>query len=75
MTLGEAVGSGQVIGCFCASCGAKTILQPGFFLARRGDIAIQDLVGEIVCGGCGATSVKLSTGELEELMSGRTDPE
>lgn len=69
MTLGEAVGSGQVIGCFCALCGAKTILQPGFFLARRGDIDVQELVGDIVCGGCGSTSVKLVVGEPEALMN------
>lgn len=69
MTLGEAVGSGQAIGCYCADCGAKTLLQPGFFLARRGDIDVQDLVGEIVCGGCGSFSVKLVTGQPEVLFS------
>jgi len=59
MKLRELVVQGQLIEVCCDECRARTLLDPAFFLARRGDIALRKLNEDLVCGACGSADVDL----------------
>jgi Zn finger protein HypA/HybF involved in hydrogenase expression len=45
----------------CGDCHTHTALDPTFFLARRGDIELNDLAHDMVCPACGSAEIRLET--------------
>ena len=45
----------------CGDCHTHTALDPTFFLARRGDIALKELEHDMVCPACGSADIRLET--------------
>jgi hypothetical protein len=43
----------------CGECNSHTALDPGFFLARRGDIESTELAKDMVCPACGSQDISL----------------
>lgn len=59
MRLSELIVNGELIEVRCHECRTKTPLDPGFFLARRGDIEIGQLGESLHCAQCGSTDVEV----------------
>lgn len=68
MTLSETLIAGKIIGCVCASCIARTPLDPAFYMSRRGDVSIENLRARLVCGACGSHDVDLIAVEREKFV-------
>lgn len=67
-TLSDLVKRNQFLNVRCDDCGTATAIDPDFFLARRGDISVNDLKPDLVCVGCGSSVIK-----LEAIQSPRTE--
>ena len=59
MTLSEVVIRGLLLEIRCMDCYAKTPVDAGFFLARRGDISVAQLRSRMHCPGCGSAEIKV----------------
>ena len=58
----------------CDDCGAQTIVDPMFFVSRRGDISLEALRPYLVCGGCGATNITLQPTKYDAVGRSPTRP-
>jgi len=59
MRLSDFLRRGQLLEIRCGDCRAKTLIDPSFFLARRGDITAAELRRRLVCGGCVSGDIEL----------------
>jgi hypothetical protein len=61
MRLSQLIVGGRLIEVFCQECGAKTPLDPFFFIARRGDIELGKLGECIYCAQCGSADIEIGS--------------
>lgn len=59
MLLSQVAKKRQLLRVDCSDCGAQTIVDPMFFISRRGDVSLETLLPNLVCGGCGASNITL----------------
>ena len=59
MRLEELVVASVLIEIRCTDCDCRTPVDPAFFLARRGNIALNELARHTVCPGCGSADITL----------------
>jgi hypothetical protein len=60
LRLSDFVRRSQLLEIRCDDCHAKTPIDPSFFLARRGDIAVAELRSRLVSAGCGSGDIELA---------------
>jgi hypothetical protein len=72
MLLSQVAKKRQMLRVDCGDCGAQTILDPMFFISRRGDVSLEALRPNLVCGGGGASNIKLQPTKADAVgHSGR----
>lgn len=74
MLLSQVAKKRQLLRVDCSDCGAQTIVDPMFFISRRGDILLETLLPDLVCGGCGASNIKLQPTKADALGRSATRP-
>lgn len=80
MLLSQVAKRRQMLCVDCGNCGAQTVIDPMFFISRRGDISLEALLPNLVCGGCGASNITLRPAKADAVgrsatRSANPDPE
>lgn len=74
MLLSQVAKKRQMLRVDCNECGAQTVVDPMFFVPRRGDISLDTLRPDLVCGGCGANSITLQPTKPDAVGRSPTRP-